>query len=182
VETLGGYIATIIVSLLIGYFSQFLKPRSKLQCWSPHNFIFNLQNENVVLQSNSLTIQNVGREPAEDVEIIHKKRPDFFELFPSVEFQETTNSNGEHVIKLKTLGPKEWVMVQLLSYKNLPVLANVRWRHGQAKPVQIQPQRVWPRWWNNVLTTVLLIGAGTIVYWIIRVAVYLAGQFGHVSL
>jgi hypothetical protein len=109
-DTLGGYIATIVVSLLTGYFAQFLQPRSKLLCWSPHNFFFDLKNEKVLLQTNSLTVQNVGRKPAEDVEIIHKQRPDFFELYPSIEYQEISNPNGEHVIKVKSLGPKEWVV------------------------------------------------------------------------
>src|SRR5690349_21084225 len=124
-DTLSGYIATIVVGLVGGYLAQFLAPRSKLLCWSPHNFFFNLRDEKVVLQTNSITVQNVGRLPAEDIEIIHKQRPDFFELFPPVEYQEVTNTNGEHVIKIKSLGPKEWLLVQLLSYKTAPNLKNV---------------------------------------------------------
>jgi hypothetical protein len=178
-DTLGGYIATIVVSLLTGYFAQFLQLRSKLLCWSPHNFFFNLKKEGVVLQTNSLTLQNVGRRPAEEVEIIHKERPDFFELHPSVEHQETTNPNGEHLIKIKSLGPKEWVVLQTLSYKTPPVLNNVRWKHGQAKWVQIQPQRVWPQWIYVGLNVLLLVGAGSIIYWLLRAAIYIAGQLGY---
>jgi len=179
-DTLGGYIATIVVSLLIGYLAQFLQPRSKLLCWSPHNFFFDLKNERVVLQTNSLTIQNVGRLPAEEIEIIHKQRPDFFELYPSVEYQESKNPNGEHVIKLKSLGPREWVVVQMLSYKNAPIFSNARWKHGQAKWIQIQPQRVFPRWVITTLNALMLIGAGTIVYWLIRAGIYFEQQLGYV--
>ena len=178
-DTLFGYIATIVISLLTGYLAQFFQPRSKLVCWSPHNFFFNLKNEGVVLQTNSLTLQNVGRQPAEDVEVIHKQRPDFFELFPSVEYQEATNPNGEHVIKIKSLGPKEWVVVQMLSYKTPPVLSNIRWKHGQGKWVQIQPQRVLAKWVLTSLNALVLIGAGTIVYWLLRVGIYAATQAGY---
>ena len=178
-DTLLGYVATVVISLLTGYLAQFLQPRSRLLWWSPHNFFFNLKNEGVVLQTNSLTVQSTGRLPAEDVEIIHKQRPDFFELFPSIEYQEATNPNGEHVIKIRSLGPKEWVVVQMLSYKNPPVFCNVRWKHGQARAVQIQPQRVWPKWVLLVGNALLLVGAGTIVYWLIRAGIYAAIQAGY---
>jgi hypothetical protein len=179
-DTLGGYIATIVVSLIIGYVSQFLKPRSKLLCWSPHNFYFDLKTQGVVLQTNSLTLQNVGRLPAEEIEIIHKQKPDFFELFPSMTYEETTNPNGEHVITIRNLGPKEWVLVQLLSYTNAPVVKNVRWKGGHATWVQIQPQRVWPRWLVNIVTAILFVGCGTLVYAAIRLGIYFARQAGYI--
>jgi hypothetical protein len=179
-DTLAGYIATIVVSLLTGYLVQFIQPRSRLLYWSPHNFIFNLKTEGVVLQTNSLTVQNSGRLPAEDVEIIHKQRPDFFELFPAMDCQESTNANGEHVLKIKSLGPKEWVVVQLLSYKTPPVFRNVRWKHGQAKMVQIQPQRVWPKWVLAIANALLLIGTATVAYSLIRAALLGATFAGYV--
>lgn len=178
-DTLAGYIATIVVSLIIGYLGQFFQPRSKLLCWSPHNFYFDLKAQQVVLQTNSLTVQNVGRLPAEEIEIIHQQKPDFFELFPAVEYQELRNPNGEHVIKVKSLGPREWILLQLLSYTNPPVLKNVRWKDGQAKWVQIQPQRVWPRWVQIAMITVFFVGCGSLAYWLIRLGVHLAQQIGY---
>lgn len=178
-DTLYTYIATVVVSLLSGYLAQFLQPRSRLFCWSPHNFYFNLRTEGVVLQTNSLTVQNAGRLPAEEVEIIHKQRPDFFELFPSMQYEEATNPNGEHIIKLKSLGPREWVVVQLLSYKTPPVFSNVRWKNGQAKWVQIQPQRVLPKWLLVLLNALILIGIGTIIYFLIRAGQYAVTVSGN---
>lgn len=175
-DSLGGYIATIIVSLIIGYLSRFFEPKSKLLGWSPHNFLFNLQKEGVVIQTNSLTVQNWGRKPAEDIEIIHKTRPDFFEIHPSIVYTESTNPNGEHVIHVKTLGPKEWFLVQLLSYKTVPQLQNVRWKNGQCKWVQIVPQRVLPRPFLVTLKVLMLVGIGTIAYWLIRVVIFVNSQ------
>jgi hypothetical protein len=79
---ISGYIATGIISLIVGLLLRQLEPKSKIVYWSPHNFLFELQKEQVVLQTNSLTVQNIGRKPAEDIEIIHKQKPDFFQLFP----------------------------------------------------------------------------------------------------
>jgi hypothetical protein len=181
-DALSNYITTIVVSLIAGYLSQFLQPKSRLFFWSPHNFFFNLKEENVALQTNSLTIQSAGRLPAENIEIIHKQKPDFFELFPSMEYQEAINPNGEHVIKIKSLGAKEWVVVQMLSYKNPPVLLTVRWERGKAKAVQIQPQRVWPKWFLAIINGILLIGIGTIMYWLIKGCFYIATQMGYLTL
>lgn len=178
-DSLSSYIATIVVGLLTGYLAQFLQPRSKLLYWSPHNFLFNLKNEGVALQTNALTIQNVGRLAAEDIEIIHKQRPDFFELYPSVEYQEATNPNGEHIIKIKSLGQKDWVVVQMLSYKTPPIFNNIRWKNGQAKWVPIQPQRIFPKWFLVSFNAVALVGAGTIVYWLLRGGIFVATQAGY---
>ncbi|MDB5478930.1 MAG: hypothetical protein JWM96_1425 [Alphaproteobacteria bacterium] len=160
-------VVTIVVGLIGGYLAQFIQPKSKLIIWSPHNFVFNVRQENessITLQTNSITLQNVGRLSAEGIEIIYKKRPDFFELYPSREYSEFINSNGEHVIKIDSLGSKEWVVIQLLSYINPPFLSNVRWKNGQAKVVQIQPQIIYPRWLLMILNILVLIGIVSVLY------------------
>jgi hypothetical protein len=68
----------------------------------------------------------------------------------------------------------------MLSYKNPPVMKNVRWKHGQAKWVQIQPQRVFPRWLIAAVNALMLIGLGSIVYWLLRAGIYFAQQLGYV--
>jgi hypothetical protein len=181
-DTLGGHVATIVVALIVGYFSQFLLPRSKLIYWSPHNFFFDLRlNPNFVLQTNSLILQNVGRSTAEGVEVIHKQRPDFFELFPAMAFVEKMNPNGEHVITIANLGPKEWVLIQLLSYANAPVLKNIRSTRGPAKWVKIQPQRVYSHWVNWSAVILFVTGAGTLAYFLIRLGIYVARQCGYLN-
>ncbi|MBI5524646.1 MAG: hypothetical protein HY910_18620 [Desulfarculus sp.] len=179
-EKIVSYIVTAVLSLITGYLSQFIQPKSRLVYWSPHNFLFNLQNEEITLLTNSIIVQNTGRLPAEHVEIIHKQRPDFFELFPSMEFQEGVNPNGEHVIKLNSLGPKEWVLVQMLSYRTPTIFSNIRWLHGQGKMVQIQPQRVLPKWVNLITRALIIIGMGTVFYYLVLVSYYLVSHSGLV--
>ena len=178
---MGGHIATIVVALIVGYLSQFLQPKSKLLLWSPHNFLFNLQNENVTLVSHSLTIQNAGRKAADDVEIVFGGRPDFYQFWPALDFMEATTPNGEHVIRVKSLGPRQWVFLQMLSYKTLPQLPNVRWRDGAGKWIAIQPQRVYPPWLVAILRLLLIIGAGTITYFLIRGGAYVVSHAGLVK-
>lgn len=175
-ESVGGYIATIIVSLIIGYLMRFFRAEIEAPCMVATQLFLQPQEKNVVLQTNSLTVQNLGRKPAEGIEIIHQERPDFFEIQPSMAFTEITNPNGEHVIRIESLGSKEWFVVQMLSYKTVPQLLNVRWKDGQCKWIQIAPQRVWPKPLLIAAQIVLFIGVGTIAYWLIRVGLYLNTQ------
>jgi hypothetical protein len=55
----------------------------------------------------------------------------------------------------------------------------VRWKDGQAKWVTIQPQRVWPRWVNVSVTALLIIGAGTVAYVLVRALIYLLPVMLH---
>jgi len=65
VSDLAGYVATGVVSLGVGLLLRYLEPEVRLVWWSPHNFVFNLKDPPVVLQTNSITIQNLGRKSAE---------------------------------------------------------------------------------------------------------------------
>jgi len=177
---LSGYIATGIVSLVVGLLLRYIEAKAKIVYWFPHNFFFELKKENVVLQTNSLTVQNTGRRPAENIEIIHKQKPDFFQLAPSIPYEEETTSNGEHVLRVKTLGPKEFFMLQLLSYKTVPVLLNVRSKEGPAKTIQIQPQKIFPLWFQWVSAGLFFIGLGFAIYWCIKAIIFISNNIGIV--
>ena len=177
---LSGYIATGIVSLVVGLLLRSLEAKAKVVYWSPHNFFFELKEENVVLQTNSLTVQNTGRKPAEGIEIIHKQKPDFFQLAPSLPYEEETTANGEHVIRIKTLGPKEFFMLQLLSFKTVPVLLNIRSKEGKASAIQIQPQKIFPRWFQAISVGLFFIGLGFSIYWCIKAIIFISRSIGIV--
>ncbi|MEQ3694276.1 MAG: hypothetical protein ABNH16_09425 [Thalassolituus sp.] len=83
-EHLIGYIATGAISLVVGVLLIYLQPKSKVYYWTPHTFLFNLQKENVVLQTDSLTVQNLGRKAASNIEVIFDTKPDFYQLQPAV--------------------------------------------------------------------------------------------------
>jgi hypothetical protein len=168
VQNLAGYVVTGVVSLAVGFLLRRLEPKAKLVFWSPHNFLFELKKENVVLQTNSLTLQNVGRKPAEGIEVIHKARPDFFQFSPAVDYEERSSPTGEHVLAVKSLGAKEYFTLQLLSYKTAPVLLTVRSKEGLAAPIAIKPQRVFPRWFNIAVAFLFLVGLGFTIYWVVR--------------
>jgi len=177
-EPLIGYIATGIVSLVVGLLLQRFQSRPKLLYWLPGSFIFELKDPKVTIRTDSLTIQNVGRKPAKNVEIVHKYKPDHFHFSTAISFSEETTPNGEHIIKIPSLGAKEFVNIQLLSHVQQPILLNVRSDDLPAQLIQVQLQRMFPKWVYASVGVLLLLGLGFATYWIIRSVIFLSASIG----
>jgi len=180
-EHITGYIATGLVSLVVGLLLQRLKDRPKLLYWIPGSFLFQLKTPAIALRTDSLTIQNVGRQPATNIEIVYQVRPDHFQFSTQIDFSEVTTPTGEHVIKIPSLGPQEHINLQLLSYTNYPILLNVRSAEGRAQLIQVHLQRVVAKavlWLAGLL---MLLGAGFLSYWLIAAIVFISQSIGIVK-
>lgn len=179
-ENLAGYIATGIVSLFVGVLLMYLQPKAKVVFWSPHSFLFNLTRENVVLQTDALTLHNLGRKLAENVEIIFNGRPDFFQFAPAINHTTESTENNQFVIRILSMGPKEQVTLQLLSYTRVPKVLNIRSSAGRAAPVPFQIQRVFPKWFNLLALVFLLTGMGFTGYWLVKAIIFISKSIGIV--
>ncbi len=177
-ENLPGYIATGVVSLTVGILLRYLEPKAKVAYWSPHYFLFELKKENIVLQTDALTVQNLGRKAAENIELVMKARPDFFQLSPAVPYTEHALDNGQFVLRVEGLGPKEFFTLQLLSYKTAPALLYVRSNAGPASPMPFQIQRVFPMWLQALSALLLVVGFGFSAYWLVRAIIFLSRSIG----
>lgn len=177
-DHLSGYIATGLVSLAVGLLLQRFKDRPKLLYWIPGSFLFQLQTPAIALRTDSLTIQNVGRQPATDIEIIHKARPDHFQFSTQIDFTEGTTPTGEHVIKIPSLGAKEHINIQLLGHTNQPVLLGVRSAEGRAQPIQVHLQRVVPKAVQWLAGFLMLAGTGFLLYWAVSAVAFLSRAIG----
>lgn len=155
-------LVTSFCSLIIGILLKYIEPKAKLVYWFPHNFLFNLSEPKVLLQTNSLTIQNIGRKSAEEIEIIHSHEPDFFEIHPSVSY-EAVEKNGKHIVTIPFLGSKEFITLQILSYKSVPQILTVRSKEGMAQQIPITIQRLFPVWVNYTAVFLMLLGVATLV-------------------
>ena len=183
---LKGYAATIVASIVSGWFLRSTEFKPKLCYWFPHNFIYEITMPNgdpYIVQTSSITLQNLGRKGAEGIEIIHKTRPDHFQFFPSIKFEEETTGGGEHVIKVDNLGPKEFFTVQIISFISLPgtaPLLNIRSKEGPATQIPIQLQRLWPKWFNLTVAGFVLVGAGVTFYWILKGIIFIPKIVGEI--
>ena len=174
-----GYIATGLVSLVVGLLLQRFQARPRLLYWFPGTFLFELKEENNInLRTDSLTVQNFGRKPAANIEIIHKTKPDHFQFSTPVSFIEENSPSGEHLIKIPSLGPKEHINIQLLSHKAPPVLLNIRSDEGPAKLIQVHFQRLLPKSVQALAGITLLIGLGFVLYWLVAAIIFLSKSIG----
>lgn len=179
-KQLAGYIVTGIISLVVGLLLQRFSNRPRLLYWVPGSFLFDLRQfpQPAQLRTDSLTIQNVGRQPATNVEIIHRSKPDHFQFSTPVAYIEDVTPAGEHVIRIPAIGPKEHINIQLLSYTASPVLLSVRSAEGKALLIQVHLQRRFPRSYMLLLQALLLIGAGFVVYWLASAVLFISKAIG----
>jgi hypothetical protein len=203
-DSLAGYLATICVTVVATYLSQFLRPKIKIRYWLPHSFMFSIPNNqlnsapsstqiitpdgsvlappaapsNYWLLMQALTIQNFGRESAEWVEIAHRQKPDFFQLHPALNYTESTAPSGEHILRVNSLAPREFFTIQFLGFAQKPELAFIRSPAGHASLMPWVTVRKYPRWIYLLLQLVMIAGTAFCVYWIIRGGIFALKHVG----
>jgi hypothetical protein len=164
-DPLIGHVITGVVALLVGLALQRFADKPKLQYFLPGTFFFDIEEPKNQLQTDSLTIQNAGRKSATNIEIVHKEKPDHFQFSQAISYKEEFNPNGEHIIKIDSLGPKEFLNIQYLSHSKIPALLRVRSDQGSAQLIQVQFQPVHPKWLKFVVGILMLSGFGLLLYW-----------------
>jgi hypothetical protein len=200
--TLAGYIATFCAGVAAKYAEQFLRPKIKIRYWLSHNFMYTIPvaqlppntapalpapapaagvqaaPPNYWLLTQSLTVQNFGRERADWVEIVYRRKPDFFQLYPALNFTENTSQTGEHTLRVQSLASREYFIIQFLCYTHTPELLFVRSSAGHASPMPWLVVRQYPRWVYRLMWLVMAIGLGFCAYWIIKGAIFVLQSVG----
>lgn len=185
-ELLSDKVVGWIISGLIGFgfwlIQRWLEPGAKLGYWIPHDYIFDVPLEGrqvpLRIQTSTLTVQNLGRKAAEKIEIIHAAKPDHFQIHPRRDYEQHVAPDGTHIITVESLGPKEVLQVQVLSHITTPILAGVRSKDGLAKSIRFQVFRVFPRPVTLTLQLCTILGALSILYWLVRAALFISRANG----
>jgi hypothetical protein len=183
VDSLWGYVATGVVSVAVGLLLRELAPKVRLVFWVPHSFVFEIpipDNPVAHLVTHAITIQNIGRKTAQDLEIVLRRRPDFFKLQPALDYVESDTPAGEHVIRLRSLGPREFFTFEFLSWASHPEITAIRCLEGPALPITVQAFRPWSRWALLVGWGLMLTGFGFWFFWLLRVGAFILHGIGIV--
>jgi hypothetical protein len=167
-DPLVGYAITGSVSLTVGILVKYFEPKGKIFFWWPHTFRFKPRAD-YEIQTDALTIQNLGRRSVEDVEIIMQSRPDCFDFSPPIPYEEATTSDGHFVFRVKSLAPKEFFTLQILSYTKIPNVVNIRSKAGKAERLPFQIQRIYPKWQQAIIIYLFMTGFGLTLYWVFRI-------------
>jgi len=162
-----------VLGFLGGWALKYVGPKSQVVFWYPHNSFFQVPQPGAkgttfnVLTS-AVTVQNLGRRPARNVELMYNRQPDHFTVTPDRPRTERTTAQGQHVITMATLGHNEWFTVEVLGFANMAVLTHVRSEDGEGRLVPVMQQRVIPRWVQQVFVVCFVVGAGVLLYWALR--------------
>jgi|SRR5882724_1904700 len=124
----------------------------------------------------SVTIQNFGRETAEWVEILHRRKPDFFQLQPALNFSEELSPTGEHTLRVKSLGPMEFFTIQFLCTTHRPEASHVRSPAGHASLMPWMIVRRYPRWFYEFMRIMFVAGIGLTAFLIIKGGMFLVSK------
>jgi len=181
-DTLAGVAIGAVLGFVGGWALKYVGPKSRLVYWFPHSSFFQIPEPGskkvFSLMTGTVTVQNIGRRPATNVEVVHSTAPDHFTLTPPRTFTEHETPQGHHVIVVPSLGHNEWFTIEVLGFGNTPALLYVRSHEGSAQTVPIMAQRIWPQWVNWLIVVLMLTGAGYLLYWALRGLKQLARLLG----
>ena len=162
---------SVLGTFIAVFVAQWLKGGVKLIVFSPNSTTFKIRptdpnQQELVVSSGQIVVQNEGRRSATDVQIASRPGlpPAGYVLIPSIVHTVEQGPQGEWILKVPYLGPKENLAVQLL---NGPVIDSVRSSEGSAKYVDVMHQRVYPTWLNVTVVGLIIWGLASALYVII---------------
>ncbi len=157
-------VATFAAVLL----THWLRGKVNLITYSPNSTFFQLHESDdktsaVTIRSGQVFIQNLGRKSARNVQItsVPGVLPSGYVVLPSLVHSTHVGPNGEWILQIPFIAPKELITLQLL---NGPNIDSVRSEDGIARAVPVIHQRVMPRWLNTLVVAVMVFGLLSFFY------------------
>ncbi|HXN22853.1 MAG TPA: hypothetical protein VOA41_08950 [Candidatus Dormibacteraeota bacterium] len=120
----------------------------------------------IVVNAHSVILYNAGRKAATNVRLRHLVLPDFT-IFPGVLYSVENLPTGEREIVIPTLVPKEQITVSYLYFPPVTyeqVNAGIRFDEGFAQAIPVLLQRRYPKWFNFLVGSLMLIGVLTVLH------------------
>jgi hypothetical protein len=170
VQLLSLGLATLIS--IVGYF---LKPRVKIIWGQKTNFSHILRPKKegdtaVRVSTAHYIIQNAGRAPAKDVEIVLNYAPDEVSVWPQRLYELKLNNEQRQILKLEFLAPKEYVEILLLNIRNdLPDVLSVKSPDCVGKAVNIGYHHIYPKWVYSLMLFGMFLGGVFVIEKILRI-------------
>lgn len=122
--------------------------------------------QDLLIRTRQLWIQNTGRSAVRDVEVVLNYAPQHYELWPQRAYDSVPNRDGRLVIKVESLGPKEFFTLAMLDARmDLPEVMNLRSSDGTASQVAMAPQQIFSRTLIGFLWLLVFLGVFAAFYW-----------------
>lgn len=173
-----------IVAFILGLLAErWLGRRPRLGWFFGHNSSVAIPNATgegpaLVVNSHSVAIANQGRGPAHNVSVVHVHLEGIhFQVFPITEFvQEPVPGAGGERIRFPRIDPglTVWIHYLGVNVRTDDITVRCTSDEGQARVVNVGPQRIMPRWFRRFVLAMFFAGTAACVYLAARVVATLA--------
>lgn len=177
------YLAPVITFVLGFLAERWLARRPRLAWFFGHNSSVAIPSEvgagpPLVINSHSVAIANQGRGPAHNVSVVHTSLASIhFQVFPITEYiREPVPGAGGERIRFPRIDPDSavWIHYVGVNVRTDNITVRCTSDEGQAKLVNVGPQRLLPRWFNRFAFVMFVAGIAACLYFGISAAISLA--------
>jgi hypothetical protein len=112
-----------------------------------------------------LTIQNTGKAVARNLRVAHHFMPRHWQVIQSIVHQLEQVNGQNRIIKFDALEPGMFVTISYIDFDYTAISTahdHVRFEEGIVKPVPVQLQRVFPKYVQMIIFTLLMLGLYTL--------------------
>lgn len=121
-----------------------------------------------IVRNATVTVANAGLQAARSVEVTFNWKPPILNITPARHYDEAIGAFDRYSLKLDSLAPGEQFTIEIMAINApLPELTVVRSEDAIASLVRMEPQRVFPTWFNRTVIALVLLGAVTAVYLVV---------------
>jgi hypothetical protein len=164
-------IAAPIIALFVGvWINRRFENRPVLISYFGHVAAFRTtppSGQPIFVHTHAVVLRNVGRRSATNIRLRHNVLPDFI-IWPELQHHiEDLPGGGGREIVIPTLVPGEEITVSYLYFPPVTVAqvnTGIRSNEGFARQIPVLLQRVYPKWFNLMVTALMLIGLVSLVY------------------
>ncbi len=168
-----GIVSALVVASLPKILDLVFSRRPRLVYWQTKPSYVDLNAQFV--QTETLFIQNVGGQEAQDVRVIHNWQRDTFKaVVQPLEYSEEQTPRGQVVFRLPTIHQGEMCVITYVHStppSQDPLLNSIRVNDHIARPVSAPTASRYPKWAIWFYKVLAFIGAWLALYIIIRVLI-----------
>lgn len=167
-------IASGVITLLIAFIINLVRPKVSL-IWGQANHSWHsipVEEGDIQVISEKNFLQNMGKAPATDVEVIYQSKPTKLLIFPTRDYEASNNPDGAYVVKIPYISPQELITLDgIFINESLGHILNVKCKERFGKKVNFWVIRRLPKWAHWIVGALLIFGVAFLLSTLIKVVV-----------
>ena len=167
----------LYITLAVAIISRLFIPKASIIYGITHGASFSIpqtQGGTLLISTGSVSVRNSGRATAENVEFYFACKPEHYQIWPTIQYNEETLANNNFLIRIPFIKREESFNIELIqSHVSPPALLNVRATEGNCSSVIMAPMRVVSEFIKYILWLFLIIGMYQCVVWLIKLILLL---------